>query len=333
MARLVLHIGTHKTATTTVQDTFHNNRTLLAEQGVVYPDLGRHSGHHGLLTDWISLPAAYELSGGGINNLRALAKEYVDKDVTLFLSSEEMSRGGGAGGKVDMQALAQIFAGFESVKILCFLRSQWQFLQSVYLEIARTRIPPPPHQIVAEALETGMVDGLWCNYSSLYDHLLTGFDAGDILFMDFDTARNNKGGIIRVVLETLGIPLDINRLSLINDGLSNVSAAPLPTWAALAIAGGNMVNADLSEAVQTAFDLEFGPGAPNCLFTRKELENINNWAALKNAELLQHIADTSGMQSNLLAKLPENTIFREDINSPFWVRAARRIFLASRQTA
>jgi hypothetical protein len=91
-------MGTHKTATTTLQDSCHANRALLAQHGVIYPALGRHTGHHGLLTDWIALSAAYQLPEGGIGTLRSLATEYVDSDETLFLSSEEFSREGGPRG-------------------------------------------------------------------------------------------------------------------------------------------------------------------------------------------------------------------------------------------
>lgn len=54
MSRLVLHIGTHKTATTSIQRFFHQNRAALAERGVWYPDyslIGRkpHYAHLGMV--------------------------------------------------------------------------------------------------------------------------------------------------------------------------------------------------------------------------------------------------------------------------------------------
>ena len=50
--RRILHIGTHKTATTSLQTALYNNRHSLAEQGVIYPnlvdwDLRQRAGHHG----------------------------------------------------------------------------------------------------------------------------------------------------------------------------------------------------------------------------------------------------------------------------------------------
>lgn len=51
--RKILHIGTHKTATTSLQTALYDNREALAEQGVIFPDLTRwdmrqRAGHHKL---------------------------------------------------------------------------------------------------------------------------------------------------------------------------------------------------------------------------------------------------------------------------------------------
>ncbi len=48
MGRLILHIGTHKTATTTIQNFLHHHRDTLAERGVFYPDysLVRKKSHY-----------------------------------------------------------------------------------------------------------------------------------------------------------------------------------------------------------------------------------------------------------------------------------------------
>lgn len=333
MARLVLHIGTHKTATTTIQDTFYANRELLAQHGVIYPALGKHTGHHGLLTDWIGLPLAYDLSNGGIGTLQALAAEYADSDITLLLSSEEFSRGGGAGGHVDMAALAKIFDAFESISLICFLREQWQFLQSVYLEIARSRIPPRPPVLIENAYGTGMVDGLWCDYLALYDHLKSGFSPKDIHFVDFNTARAAPEGVLGVMLSFLGLPFGVGALTMVNNGASNISPRALPTWAGLVIAGGNPADDNLFLAVQEAFDLEFGPATDSCLFTRSEIEDMSDhFQALNSALVERHTQYQPGFELPAAAR-PDKLLYREDVSTSFWVRAARRIYLSAKPVA
>jgi hypothetical protein len=94
MAKLVLHIGTHKTAATGVQNSLWANHAILSRHDVIYQALGQHTGHHGVLTDLIRLPPVYQLPKREIGTLRALAAEYVDRDVTLILSSKEFSRVG-----------------------------------------------------------------------------------------------------------------------------------------------------------------------------------------------------------------------------------------------
>ena len=329
MANVVLHIGTHKTATTTVQDTFYHNRALLADHGIIYPALGLHTGHHGLLTDWIALPAAYRLPCGGLGTLRALAAEYVDSDKTLFLSSEEFSRGGGTGGQVDMAVLRQVFEGYENIRVICTLREQWQFLQSVYLELARCRIPDRPPILIETAIRTGMVDGLWCDYRALYDHLLTGFSPETIRFVDFNAACESSGGVLGTMLSMLELPFGVEALEPINNGVSNASALALPSWAGLTIAGGHTFGPDLFSIVQTAFDIEYGQHAKSCLFTRKELELISGRYTQLNEELTGRVAPFQP-EFSISEKPPEeDTVYREDIGASFWLRAARRIYLSS----
>ncbi|MDW3117932.1 MAG: hypothetical protein R8G60_09260 [Roseovarius pacificus] len=142
MAKIVLHIGTHKTATTTLQDTFHHNADLLAQHGLIYPRLGKATGHHGLIYDWAHLPPFYKPEHGSRAVLRDLADRYASGPGTVFLSSEEFSRCDD--GQTDLAAIRRLLDAFESFEVICTLRTQWQFMQSVYLEIAKKQTPPRP---------------------------------------------------------------------------------------------------------------------------------------------------------------------------------------------
>lgn len=51
---LYLHIGFHKTGTTSIQNFFWNNRTALSEEGLLYPTLGNSGPTHALFA--LSLP-------------------------------------------------------------------------------------------------------------------------------------------------------------------------------------------------------------------------------------------------------------------------------------
>ena len=153
MARIVLHIGTHKTATTTIQTFFYRNAARLAEHGVIYPHLGQATGHHGLALDsYPDLPAYFRYPGGSMAMWREIAATYAGGDGTVFLSSETLSIGH-PNGAPNYGAIRDILAPFEEVRVLCLLREQWQFMQSIFLEISKAAPPPLPGEMVQNALD------------------------------------------------------------------------------------------------------------------------------------------------------------------------------------
>ncbi|EAQ03092.1 hypothetical protein OB2597_13148 [Pseudooceanicola batsensis HTCC2597] len=324
MARLVLHIGTHKTGTTSAQDTFHANRATLAEHGVVYPDLGRHTGHHGLLTDWIALPQAYRLPGGARAALEKLAADWRGTDRTLLLSSEEFSRAGGRGGRVDFNELRRIFSGYE-LTLICVLRDQKSFLQSVYLELARNGPPPRPPALVSEAMETSQVDGLWCNFNALYSGLRQTFAADEIRLLDYAAVRTAPGGLVSRLMEVICPGTNPEIPVLPPDGWSNVSPGVLPVWAAQVIAAGGPARPHLRRAAQEASDLEFGPDRPQCLFTREESARLDLHFAPSNAALATRLQGDGQHWQLSIPDRPPDTIHREDLGAEFWIRLARRL--------
>ncbi|WP_339851457.1 hypothetical protein [Roseovarius nubinhibens] len=333
MARLVLHIGTHKTGTTWVQDCLAAARAPLAQAQVIYPDLSPHSGHHGFLTDWIALPAAYATPGGGRAGLARLARQLRDSEATLLLSSEELSRAGGPGGYTDLDVLRSLFAGYD-ILVLCVLRDQLSFLQSVYAEIARARLPPRPPDLVGEAVETGMVDGVFCDYGGLYDRLRQSFAADEIRLLDYHAACRAQGGVLASLMRYVapGLAPDIY-LPQSTVGQANVSPRALTIWAALAVAGSALPDARLRAAANTAFDLEFGPSRPATIFTRAEHRALAERFDPANAALCDRIRRLQpGFSLTPFAPAPD-LLWREDLGPAYWVRLARRLWLTPEQTA
>jgi len=89
MASIVLHIGTHKTATTTIQALFRERANILAEHGIVYPQLENGNAHHicaGTRKSWSSEDNA---KSGSQKAYEILVNRYADSQDTIFLSSEE----------------------------------------------------------------------------------------------------------------------------------------------------------------------------------------------------------------------------------------------------
>lgn len=327
MAKICLHIGTHKTGTTMIQNRFHANRLALEARGVIYPDLVRHTGHHGFLTDWIALPNAYHLENGGRSALKEIATTWAGSDNTIILSSEEFSRAGGRGGAVDFAELRDIFADFDFM-VICVLRDQWQFLQSVYLELSRHAPPPRPPDVVEIALATAQIDGLWCDYNELLACLSQHFAPPEMHWLDYMQARSGTGGLFGAVMHLI-VPKAVSAEMLHDSSTANVSPSPIPVWAAHAVAGGSRPIHELSLAAREAFDLEFGPDRASCIFTRQEINRLVTHFGKANERFAKKIEASSAM---LVSKLPPpSTIYREDINETYWVRLARRLSIITRQ--
>lgn len=333
MARLVLHMGTHKTATTTVQDSFFANRALLERHGIIYPDLGRHTGHHGLLTDWVPLSPAYHLPGGGKARLAEIAEQYRATDKTVLLSSEEFLRAGEADGLVDMAELARIFDGYGDIRVVVLLREQWQFLQSVYLEIARSRAPEPPARLVELALATGKTDGLWCDYLAIYRHLKTGFAPNQIRMVDFDRVRRAPGGIVGQFLRLLGAGPIEAEMHVVNHGRSNTSRAPIPTWAAQMLLGTAPAGPDILATALDAFEREYGAQTQSCLLTRPEIERLCAHFGPINAKLTAELARHQPGFHIASSRPAAGAIYREDVGAAYWLRLARRLYFKAVEAA
>lgn len=315
-----------------IQNRLHMGRADLARAGVIYPDLGRHTGHHGYLTDWIALPPAYRTPEGGQAGLQTLADTWRDTEATLFLSSEEFSRAGGRGGQVDFPAIKRIFAGFD-IRLVCVLRNQWQFLQSVYLEISQTTPPPPPGDIAATALRTGQVDGLWCDYLNLYDGLCRHFDPKDIRLIDYGTASASTGGVLTAVLRQAMPQHDLPVMDQIGTNRHNPSPKPVPVWAAHVVAGGPSPGIDLHMAAQEAYDIEYGPDRRGCLFTRDEIARLADHFGPSNDRLSNRVRGIQPGWHLAPQPVPDTTLHREDITPAYWIRLARRLSLRQTQCA
>jgi len=330
MAKIILHIGTHKTATTTIQDTFHANAKTLAKLGLVYPILASHTGHHGLVSNWPSRPKAYELPGGPLNTLSAVARRYANTDKTVFLSSEEFSREGALD---DLGRVRAALAPFETIEVVCVLRSQWQFLQSVYGEIAKSRVPLRPPALVSTAIDSGAVEGLFVDYNSILDRLLATFNSNEIRILDFDSLKSEKNGIVGAFLRLARISVPHGALRRVNNGASNVSPQSLACWAAN-IASEPYIAPDwLVRAATTALTLESTSEAPACLFTRHEYDSLRAHFSPLNESLTKRLGP--GTPEIKLTFPPASAIglYREDVKSNFWAQLSRQLVKGIRAQA
>ncbi|MDB6452703.1 hypothetical protein [Falsirhodobacter sp. 20TX0035] len=334
MADLVLHIGLHKTGTTLIQDTFTRNADLLARHGLYYPRIGQANGHHGLAYDWNPyLPVHYRLPQGSPTVLAELATELAHRPGTVFLSSEELSRAE-PGLQVDLASLRRWLAPFGRIRVLCTLRAQWRFLQSIWLEVAKRHAPPiTPIDLVRGAISTHRARGLWADFNELYDHLLETFPPEDIVFLDHATASSGEGGLLGAVLRAVGSEMDPALLTPVNDGRSNTSPEPLASWAAATIAAPYPAPATLVTSTTVAFQEQFSAEARSTLFTAAELDAVKRHFAPSNARLAERLAPHQPGFAVTGQEAEEELVFRDRIDAWFWLRCNRHAFYASLKPA
>lgn len=323
MAKVILHIGTHKTATTTIQNTFAGNRALLARHGLDYPDLGRISGHHGLVMKWLYLPEVFAIAGGpeaAWTRIAAMARE----GRTVFLSSEEFSRGLPLP-RIDLAELRRYLAPFAEIQVVCTLRDQLSFLQSVYLEVSKKSAPPPWANFFANSLASGFGAGLFLDYSALDDHLRSAFARDEIRYVDFTAARAAPGGMLGTFLALAGTGLAPEALKPVDGGKANVSPDPLAVWAANQIAAPYPAGETLIALAAAALAEELAPDQRSTIYTRAEEMRLLAHFAPLNARFTERIAASQPGFALTAPPAAGRRLYRDEIGPGFWLRIARRL--------
>lgn len=323
MSKVILHIGTHKTATTTIQNAFHANRDLLAAHGVDYPALGHTTGHHGLAMRWLPLPEVFALPEGPQEGWARLTATPV-RGRTLFLSSEEFSRGLPEPG-VNLPDLRAILSRFDQVQVICTLRDQRSYLQSIYLEVSKKQAPPPWPNFLAASLASGFGAGLFLDFATLDDHLRTAFAPEEITYIDYAGASRAPGGLLGRFLALLDLPLTPADLAPGGDGQhANPSPDPLAAWIASQIAAPWAAPRALVEDAHAALRVDFGEERRTTIYTRAEEMRLLTRFAGPNARFSEAIAARQPGFA-LTAPPPCPTIYREDVGPGPWIRMGRKL--------
>ena len=141
-ARAILHVGTHKTGTKTLQAFLLENRLAFARAGIYVPASGRAQlgpdtlspGHHALAWD--------VLHGGSGVLAEVLADIQAARPPAAILSSEEFVHLHMQPGRAAFLRDAFGASGYD-VTIVLYVRSQAPYAESLYAELTKSGMPPP----------------------------------------------------------------------------------------------------------------------------------------------------------------------------------------------
>lgn len=172
--RIFLHIGIHKTATTTIQAGCTQNRAALLEAGWLYPETGTYLfGQHNVawemcegheqpwnqVNQWVQ----FHPDWGGMREL--LAEIHSSPAPNIILSSEDFD-----GCQTDrIQRIREHFKDFD-VEVIVYLREQASFLQSAWAQFVKSGYVVEPFEVFIDRMLASSDEVL--RYFGAYDVFL-----------------------------------------------------------------------------------------------------------------------------------------------------------------
>jgi hypothetical protein len=322
MSRIIIHIGTHKTATSYIQNLFRENRALLRKHKIIYPVVRGKLGQHALVGVWNKLLIPDD-QFNAIEAWQKISKRYAKSNYTVFVSSEELSRFNGSY-RVNIQQLHELTADFDEVKLIYTLRNQASFLQSLYYQVATNRASVPLEKSIEEALERHLSQQLDLNYNKVYSQLITVFKRAEIRLISYDQAASKPGGIAQAFLDEINTDITYKHLMHSSIRHDNISAWPLAIFLASKISGNAVPTRNQIKSMQDLLQETYGENAKTTIFTTDEVAQFTEVFSPLNDELRKRVAfylPDFEIGPMLNAQTP---LYRDALTADFWQHARQR---------
>ncbi|HDY92152.1 MAG TPA: hypothetical protein ENH67_05735 [Pseudoalteromonas sp.] len=235
MSKVILHIGTEKTGTTSIQHLMSHNRQALLAKGVLYPNLGARKDAHFDLVN-----SVHPLDNGGRHmeflgpvtqpscflwdKLEECINEHPNK--TIVLSAEHFSS------RLREKALKYINDFFNKLdikpEIIIYLRPQADYIESSY----STEIKAGSPKVFKKVMEQYQSQAFRYDYKQLIDLWADFFSKDSIKIIPYE--KSSIGDDIRLnFLSNIGVK-DISGLNLSKAKLNEKWSNPMLEFARLA---------------------------------------------------------------------------------------------------
>ena len=134
--KLVIHIGLHKTGTTSFQNFLHFNREALLHSGVLYPEMGEHESH------WVIPNQIVRNNWSYVEDFMksSLANAKESNVRTVFISSEDFEVFLFEGYLASKFEKLILNLGYSKIYWVCVLRNQWDYFNSIYSEMSKNKV-------------------------------------------------------------------------------------------------------------------------------------------------------------------------------------------------
>ena len=135
--KIVIHMGLHKTGSTSFQNFLSLNKLVLMDVGILYPNIDNNEESHWkipnqiILENWTYLENYFKeiILIANKNNLK-----------TIFISSEDMSILLTESYRVKKFENLITRLGITEIEWVCVLRNQWDYFNSLYAEMSKHKV-------------------------------------------------------------------------------------------------------------------------------------------------------------------------------------------------
>jgi hypothetical protein len=205
MRRCFIHIGTHKTGTTSLQHTLSTHSHELEGFGYCYPRSGRPQmaphGHHNIAWE-ISNDERFSQEVGSIDDLLT---ELADLPYDVILSSEDFECSAHHSEQFSLFVERLKRCRFD-VKFIVYFRNQIEYAESLYLTMLLFELNTPYRKYIDEILESGKFCWRSWIFPFDYDEFLTrlrSIDGVELVVRSYDALE--KGALVSNFLSILGL--------------------------------------------------------------------------------------------------------------------------------
>ena len=173
MKRIFLHVGLHKTGTTTIQMFCKANRARLRNLRIYFP--ADQSSQHRISKD---------LKSGQVDKVNKYFEKLAGHNIEhVLISAESLSKLNDP----ESASLYKILSShFDKITLLAYIRNQPDAIQSIYTQMLKNDNITIP---IAEFYQTNALKSL--NYFRLLKRLSRNYPDAKILVRDFDKAKDN----------------------------------------------------------------------------------------------------------------------------------------------
>ena len=327
MSRLILHVGTHKTGTSSVQSVLYANRLQLAGSGIIYPEPYFGVEHHSLIGSLQELAPAYLPPSGRMALWQAMADSYAASDACVIISSEMMSVAAAARPEF-LTEVVQIIERFDELVVVCFFRNQVSYFQAGYLEKSKKRQPMALVDRVSKLLNLQNGSDRDLNHGRLYTRFKQVFGARSICALSYEAHATSPTGVLDAILSRTGHSVRANDLGDLSDLGSNRSPDPLATYVARQVFDVPVLHPSMIGYARTALDRLYGEGHPSTLLTRTEIVALKEVFGASNRQFDDELVRDGHAPLSLPFPDWSEYIHREDLHAGYWLELARLMAVA-----